>query len=79
MILSSRQRQIVRLVGRDGLSWSQVSRETGCHPSTVREHVKRVAYKLAIKRKPREAMVVAYYEFFVLGRSAQYDGSKNTT
>ncbi len=76
MILSRRQRQIVRLVGKMGLSWAQVSRETGCHPSTVREHVKRISYKLEIDRKPREAMVVAYYEFFVLGQSNR---SKNTT
>jgi DNA-binding CsgD family transcriptional regulator len=61
VILSKRQREIVLLVGRDGLSWSAVARAMQCHPSTVRAHVKRITCKLAIDRKPREAMVVAYY------------------
>ena len=60
-MISKRQLEIVLLVGRDGASWAQVSREMACHPSTIRAHVTRIKERLGIKRKPREAMVIAYH------------------
>ena len=60
--LTDRQLEIVIMVGKEGKPWAQVCRELSCHPSTVRAHVRRVMKKMDIKRKPREAMVVAYYE-----------------
>jgi DNA-binding CsgD family transcriptional regulator len=61
-MISDRQMEIVILVGRDGASWARVSRVLECHPSTVRSHVKRIKDRLEIHRKPREAMVIAYYK-----------------
>jgi len=61
-VVSKRQMEIVVLVGRDGVSWARASRVLGCHPSTVRAHVERIKDRLEIHRKPREAMVIAYYE-----------------
>jgi len=60
--LTERQLDIVVMVGREGMPWAQVCRELSCHPSTIRAHVRRVMKKMDIQRKPREAMVVAYYE-----------------
>lgn len=62
-MLSPRQREIVTLVGRDGLSYLGVARTLGISVHTVRTHVRAVVERAnpAAKRKPREVLVKLYY------------------
>ena len=59
--LSPRQRQIVELVGGEGLSWKAVARRLDISESTVRVHLFRLMVKLGSTRRPREAIVEFYW------------------
>ncbi len=60
MTLSTRQREIVELVGRDGLSYKAVARKLDISYSTVKVHVACLSRKLGSTRRPREA-IIEYY------------------
>ena len=59
--LSPRQRQIIELVGGDGLSWKAVARRLGISQSTVRVHLFRLMVKLGSTHRPRHAIVTYYF------------------
>jgi DNA-binding CsgD family transcriptional regulator len=59
--LSPRQREIVVMVGRDGLPWVEVARQLDISPSTVRSHVRTILQRIGSRRLPREALVELYW------------------
>ncbi len=60
MTLSPREREVMVLVGRDGLSYRDVAERMGLHEGTVRTYVNRIMRKSGMSRRAREAMVVLY-------------------
>ncbi len=58
--LSPQEREVVILVGRDGLTWKAVALTMGLHIGTVRSYVYRIRRKSGIDREPRQAMVELY-------------------
>ena len=59
--LSPRQRQIVELVGGEGLSWKAVAKRLGISESTVRVHIFRLMVKLDSTHRPRHAIATFYF------------------
>ncbi len=59
--LSPRQRQIVELVGGEGLSWKAVARRLNISLSTVRVHVARLMERLGSTQRPRHAITTYYF------------------
>jgi DNA-binding NarL/FixJ family response regulator len=59
--LSPRQREIVELVGRDGLSWKAVTRTLDIHISTVKNHVAAIRERTGCERTPREMLTELYW------------------
>ena len=61
MTLSPRQREIVELVGRDGLSYKGVARSLGISVHTVRTHVEGICRRTETDgRPPREHLILLY-------------------
>jgi DNA-binding NarL/FixJ family response regulator len=58
--LSPQEREVVILVGRDGLTWNTVALKMGLHLGTVRSYVQRIMRKSGVDREPRQAMVELY-------------------
>lgn len=63
--LSPRERDIVEMVGRDGMLWPDVDASLGIHRSTRRTYVQRILSKFDSTRPPREALVEIYYRCVV--------------
>ena len=61
MKLSPRQRQIVELVGGEGLSWKAVAKRLGISEGTVKVHVGRLMDRLGSTHRPRYAIVTYYF------------------
>ena len=59
--LSPRQRQIVELVGRDGLSWKGVARRLGISEGTGKVHASRLMDRLVSTDRPRHAITTYYF------------------
>ena len=58
--LSPQEREVVILVGRDGLTWNTVALTMGLHIGTVRSYVQRIVRKSGVDREPRQLMVELY-------------------
>ena len=58
--LSPQEREVVILVGRDGLPWNTVALTMGLHIGTVRSYVQRIVRKSGVDREPRQLMVELY-------------------
>ncbi len=54
--LTTREQEIVRLVGHDGLSYAECARALGISTYTVLSHIRRIAAKLDPEQKPRDAI-----------------------
>lgn len=61
MTLSPREREIVILIGRDGLSDKRIALELGIGYWTVREYIKRIMARYPTKKRPRAACCDLYY------------------
>ncbi len=62
--LSPQEREVVILVGRDGMPWNTVALTMGLHIGTVRSYVQRIVRKSGVDREPRQLMVELYLREF---------------
>lgn len=61
MRLSLRQRQVITLIARDGLTVDSVARALKIHRTTVYQHIEKVARKTGLEsRRPRDVCFLAY-------------------
>jgi len=72
--LTPREREVVELIGRDGVGYKTVAKTLGISVHTVREHVRRVASRVESCRSPREAVVVIYHRERVAATGSTTDG-----
>lgn len=72
-MLSPREKQIVVLVGKHGMSWTNIATGLKLHRSTIRTHVNRIITKFQIDRKPREALTMIYWKYVAPGDDDSQD------
>lgn len=75
MKFSPRQREIIVLVGRDGLQWESVARRLGISKPTVMTYVRRIMNRIEDRRPPRDAMVRLYFTGVVTSDDIEIDDS----
>ena len=59
--LSPREREVLTLVVRDGMSDKRIAKHLGIAYSTVRTHIHRILVRNPSTKKPRMAMTDLYY------------------
>lgn len=72
--LSPREREVVELIGGEGVGYKAAGKRLGISAHTVREHVRRIARRLQSSRAPREAVVVLYHRERVTTAGAPAEG-----
>lgn len=61
MTLSPREREVLTLAVRDGMSDKRIAKHLGIAYATVRTHIHRIMVRNPSKKTPRAAMVDLYY------------------
>ncbi len=59
--LSPREREVLTLVVRDGMSDKRVAKQLGIAYGTVRTHIHRIMTRNPSKKRPRAALTDLYY------------------
>lgn len=60
--LSPRQCEVLRLIGRDALSYAAAARQLDISPRTVEAHAVRIRDLTFPKRNPRDACTLFYWQ-----------------
>ena len=60
-MFSPRQSEIITLVGRDGLTYDEITSELGISRGTLQVQIARIMRKTRSIKTPRKAMVEAYW------------------
>ena len=59
---SPRQRQVIELIAREGMSYAEVAGRLGIHVSTVKVHVDKIVQRSGLDLMPRKAVFKVYRE-----------------
>ncbi len=61
MTLSPREREVLTLVGRDGVSYGEIAETLGISVSTIKSYVSRILARYPSQKLPREALAELYW------------------
>ena len=61
--LSSRQTEILFMVGRDGMSWDDIQKVLGISEGTRRAHVERLLKKFNCRKNPRDGAIEIFWRY----------------